>query len=396
MHGSDFPLFGIAIALAGGVTVAIIGGSFWLGVGIAILWIGSLWLGAKGPQFETVPETNMQLNESSITTMIENSAIPMMLVDRNRIIVANAQARDVLGHHIIGQDARVALRHPDAVKLLDRQGGGSATITGLKGPRTVWQMTRNPFGDRYATIELLNRTAEADIARAHTDFVANASHELRTPLASIIGYIETLSDEDNAVDRKTAARFYATVLREARRLQHLVSDLMSLSRIEAEKHDQPVERIELHALVAKAALDAAPEEEKARVALAPAPADPIIVLGDPQQLEQVVRNLVENALKYGHRDAKVDVLVDPVSGGRAQIEVRDRGEGITREHLPHLTRRFYRTDPGRSRQQGGTGLGLAIVKHIVERHRGRFDIESEVGKGTTVRVSLPMVGDAQD
>ena len=113
------------------------------------------------------------------------------------------------------------------------------------------------------------------------------------------------------------------------------------------------------------------------------------VLGDPQQLEQLIRNLVDNALKYGREGTPVSVRLSESALGEAKVEVEDRGEGIEPEHLPHLTRRFYRTDPGRSRLSGGTGLGLAIVKHIVERHHGRLDIDSEVGRGTIVAVRLP-------
>ena len=113
------------------------------------------------------------------------------------------------------------------------------------------------------------------------------------------------------------------------------------------------------------------------------------MLGDTQQLEQLVRNLVDNALKYGRPDSPVVLRLTESALGEAKLEVVDQGEGIEPEHLPHLTRRFYRTDPGRSRMSGGTGLGLAIVKHIVERHHGRLDIESEVGQGTTVTVRIP-------
>ncbi len=112
--------------------------------------------------------------------------------------------------------------------------------------------------------------------------------------------------------------------------------------------------------------------------------------GDLQQLEQVVRNLVDNALKYGAADAPVSVVLDLAQGDLARIAVQDQGEGIAPEQIPHLTRRFYRTDPGRSRASGGTGLGLAIVKHIVERHRGRLDITSKLGQGTRVVVRLPL------
>jgi two-component system phosphate regulon sensor histidine kinase PhoR len=115
-----------------------------------------------------------------------------------------------------------------------------------------------------------------------------------------------------------------------------------------------------------------------------------VVRGDAQQLEQLVRNLVDNGLKYGAETGSVIVTLSQGQKDSARLTVRDEGEGIPAQHLPHLTRRFYRTDPGRSRASGGTGLGLAIVKHIVERHRGRLDIESAVGEGTTVAVRIPL------
>jgi two-component system phosphate regulon sensor histidine kinase PhoR len=251
-------------------------------------------------------------------------------------------------------------------------------------------MTRQPIDARYSLIELVNRTAETDVGRAHTDFVANASHELRTPLASIIGYMETLADADEEIDEARRSLFHATVLREARRLESLVDDLMSLSRIEAEKHDKPREPIDLALLLQQASRDGAGTDRQPRLEFRLDPGKHT-VRGDRNQLEQLIRNLVDNALKYGAADSKVTVGMKPNDRGMAVITVRDRGEGIAPEHVPHLTRRFYRTDPGRSRAAGGTGLGLAIVKHIVERHRGLLDIASRVGEGTTVTVALPLV-----
>jgi two-component system, OmpR family, phosphate regulon sensor histidine kinase PhoR len=201
--------------------------------------------------------------------------------------------------------------------------------------------------------------------------------------------METLVEEDGAIDSKRAARFHGTVLQEARRLQNLVDDLMSLSRVEAEKHDQPRERVDLGQLARQAARDGAGPERLARLEFEVADGE-LMVRGDRNQLEQLVRNLVDNALKYGAPESSVTVGIAPDQSGMAMLSVRDRGEGIAPEHIPHLTRRFYRTDPGRSRAAGGTGLGLAIVKHIVERHRGRLDIASRVGEGTKVTVRLPL------
>jgi two-component system phosphate regulon sensor histidine kinase PhoR len=326
--------------------------------------------------------------------LIENSGLPLLMLDGERIIVANAAAREALGTHVLGQDARVAFRHPAAVDLLSRSGRGSETIPGLTGPRTIWQMSRSFIDDRYSMVELINRSAEADISRAHTDFVANASHELRTPLSSIIGYMETLVEAGDTIEPARAARFHATVLREAKRLQGLVEDLMSLSRVEAEKHDRPRERIDLALLVQQAARDGAGPDRQERVDAIIAER-PLPIHGDRKQLEQLVCNLVDNALKYGAPDTPVTVELSRDERDMAVLNVRDRGEGIAPEHLPHLTRRFYRTDPGRSRAAGGTGLGLAIVKHIVERHRGRLDIASVQGEGTTVTVRIPIAPDEE-
>ena len=390
MTGRVIPVGGIVVAVVTGTVLVFAGTSPLLALPAILVWIASFWLAAPPPPPATAPVTEgVQLTTQGMRDLIEHSGLPMFVRDGERIIVANAAAREFFGGHAVGQDARVAFRHPEAVELLSRPGGGTATIQGLTGPGSQWQMTIQPFDERYQLVELVNRTAEIDVSRAHTDFVANASHELRTPLASIIGYVETLTDKDSAVDPQRANRFLTTVLREAKRLQALVDDLMALSRVEAEKHDQPRERIDLFALVQQAARDSAGAERLERLRFA-APEESIAVRGDRNQLEQLVRNLVDNALKYGAPGTPVDVGLARGERDMAVLTVIDRGEGIAAEHIPHLTRRFYRIDPGRSRAAGGTGLGLAIVKHIVERHRGRLDIASRLGEGTSVTVRLPL------
>jgi len=326
------------------------------------------------------------LSRQAMIDLIEPFGVPVLMLDSQRIAAANAAARAELGGHIIGQDARVALRHPEAITLLDTR-EGSVTVRGLTGPRSIWQVRRVAVDDRLSLIELVDKTAEADISRAHTDFVANASHELRTPLASIIGYIETLADPDARIDAATSARFHATVLREAKRLQHLVEDLMSLSRIEAEKHDIPRDVIDLGQMAASIGGEVGATAGEDRIEVI---AEDAVVLGDRQQLDQLIRNLVDNSMKYSDPSRAVELRVMR-RGREAILSVTDHGEGIHADHIPHLTRRFYRTDPGRSRAAGGTGLGLAIVKHIVERHRGKLDITSKQGVGTTVTIRLGLI-----
>jgi len=387
-NGQNIPIAGISLAAVTFVALLLLGTEVVIAIAVLTVWVGSLLVAAGRPPEPPQAKVKQRLSLDSIRDLIENSSTPLVITERSTIAIANRAARKMLGPHVIGQDARVALRQPEAISLLNENRQGEAIVRGLVRRGDIWQINRQRLDDRLAMLEFINQTAEADISRAHTDFVANASHELRTPLAAILGYVETLQEGGEGLDTPTARKFLGIIEREAQRLHALVSDLMSLSRVEAEKHDLPTERIDLASLVERAARDAAGPARLDRLML-DITAEPV-VLGDLQQVEQVVRNLVDNALKYGAPDTPVNVVLDLAQGDLARIAVADQGEGIAPEQIPHLTRRFYRTDPGRSRASGGTGLGLAIVKHIVERHRGRLDITSELGKGTRVVVRIPL------
>ena len=386
MMGSPLPWPSVIVAAGTCAVMLVIGVYPVLAISVLIVWLGTLLLSRPEPMIEVRVPDEGSVSRQAMVELVEPFSVPVLMLDNQRIAAANAAAREALGPHIVGQDARVALRHPEAITLLDKP-QGTVMVRGLTGARSIWQVRRVAIDQRYSLIEMVNRTAEADISRSHTDFVANASHELRTPLASIIGYIETLADPDAKVDAATAARFHNTVLRESRRLQSLVEDLMSLSRIEAEKHDLPREQIDLGMLAASIGSEVACTAGEDRILVK---ATDAVVTGDRQQLDQVIRNLIDNALKYGDPGQPISIAVER-EGNEAVFSVTDRGEGIHPDHIPYLTRRFYRTDPGRSRAAGGTGLGLAIVKHIVERHRGKLDITSKLGEGTTVTVRLALV-----
>jgi len=380
---------GVALAVAGGIGMLVFGVRWDLSLIVVLLWLGSLWLiSAKPPQIERQNHAS-PFTRDAMGDLIEQSGTPFLLAEDGKIVTANREAREVLGPHVVGQDLRMAFRQPEAIALLNSGRNDSTIVHGLARRRDIWRMSCQQLEGGLTLIELINHTAEADISRAHTDFVANASHELRTPLSSIIGYAETLRDDGAELDAEASRRFLDTILQEARRLQNLVSDLMSLSRVEAEKHDLPETRIALKPLVERAAREGAGPARTKRLDFRLE--GDFTIRGDVQQIEQLVRNLVDNALKYGAEDGPVVVALAAARNGDARLSVIDRGPGIDGEHLPHLTRRFYRTDPGRSRASGGTGLGLAIVKHIVERHRGRLDITSELGQGTTVIVRIPVV-----
>ena len=335
-----------------------------------------------------IMEPPFELNDS-VSRLVDCIEWPLVLVSGERIAVVNPAARALLGSHIVGQDVRLAIRHPEAVSLIASGGEGIVTIRGLSSPTSIWDVTVQPLGKRWRLIGLRDRSAQADVSRAHTDFVANASHELRTPLSAILGYVETLIEPQAGGDPATRDRFLRIVQREAMRLEQLVEDLMSLSRIEAVKHDRPDHIVSLASIARQVVMDINNAHDGKSVAELKAPVENVEIAGDAGQLAQLIRNLVENALRHGGSDTPVLFEVAQ-NGSVAKVAVSDKGAGIGAEHLPRLTERFYRVDAGRSRDAGGTGLGLAIVKHIVERHRGILDIESQPGVGTRVNATFPV------
>lgn len=318
--------------------------------------------------------------------LLEHLRTPALIVAGRQVVFANGGAQALLGGHIVGQDVRIAIRDPGALAVVLGESGGTAQVRGLSVGGSVWEVDCRELGDGERLVSLYDLSVQVSVARAHADFVANASHELRTPLAAILGYVETLQDPRAGGDPATRERFLATIQHEAKRMQALVSDLMSLSRIEASKHEVPSGEVDMVALVRETVGEF---RDGADVSFE-TDSDGAIVAGDKAQMAQVIRNIIENALKYGKQGGPVRVTLEASETGWVLVAVSDEGEGIDPEHLPRLTERFYRADTSRSRAAGGTGLGLSIVKHIVERHRGRFDIASRQGEGTTASIMLPL------
>lgn len=329
-------------------------------------------------------------------TLMEALTEPMLIVEGGLVAKANAAALAFLGAHIVGEDARLAIRHPAAADLLAQEGSigrESVDLVGLGALGQLWQMRVAPLGADKRLVHLVDQTGRHVAERMRVDFVANASHELRTPLSSILGYSETLADAAGD-DPELRRRFLAIVMAEAQRMRQLIDDLMSLSRIEAEKYRLPEQQVDLAVIAREVVAELSAQGQRAAdIDLTVAEGVPRVV-GDAVQLSQLLHNLIGNAMKYGRAGTPVRVDITTGRGEAVCVEVADEGEGIPPEHLPRLTERFYRVDAGRSRSVGGTGLGLAIVKHIVERHRGRLDIASEVGRGTRVTVTLRPVAAA--
>jgi len=318
---------------------------------------------------------------------------PIIVVEGWLVRLANPRALELLGEGIEGRDVRLAIRHPQALERILARSSGEIDVTGIGDPGRSWRLIVEDLGSQTLLVRLVERTNLVAAEKMRVDFVANASHELRTPLATIIGYAETLSDSGDLPD-DVRAGFSRTIGEEARRMLQIIEDLMSLSRIEADRFVAPSEKVSIADVVA-ASVDNTQllTGMKQCQVMSHIDADLPPVRGDFSQLVQVFDNLLSNAVRYGCSDPSCAINVSAsTDGGVIRIEISDKGPGIPKEHLPRLTERFYRVDAARSHDSGGTGLGLAIAKHIIERHRGTLEITSEAGEGTTVAVTIPVAG----
>ena len=330
----------------------------------------------------------------------------IMLNSEQQVVRANRAAESLLQEPLAGRALPGLLRHPALLAAVDAalaEGSARKVEIALSVPVERQLMAhveplRPPLPDGASAILVLHDvTAMMRADRMRADFVANASHELRTPLSTLIGFLETLAGPARN-DPEAQARFLPIMLEQGRRMARLVSDLLSLSRIELNEHTPPSGTVDLAAILNSVAdslaLKASGRTMSIRLELQPM--EPVI--GDADELTQVFQNLVDNAIKYGAAGTEVRVVAGPAEAlsprvprrlaGGVAVCVIDRGEGIAREHLPRLTERFYRVDSVRSRELGGTGLGLAIVKHILNRHRGHLEIESALKEGSRFTVYL--------
>jgi two-component system phosphate regulon sensor histidine kinase PhoR len=330
----------------------------------------------------------LALNDRAIVDAIDE---PSLVVKSGIVRLANAPARELLGQRIEGRDVRLAIRHPQALERILAKSSTDIDATGIGEIGRSWRLLIRPLDKDAVLVRMIDRTEAVSAENMRTDFVANASHELRTPLSTVLGYAETLSEESD-LPPELRTNFGGAIRDEARRMLRIIEDLMSLSRIEADRFVAPSEKVDVRNVVKTAVANAARPREGAQCELDVTLSEGLpLVRGDHSQLVQVLDNLIGNAVRYAcdGPGAKIGISAER-EGKWLTLKVTDHGPGIPREHLPRITERFYRVDAARSRESGGTGLGLSIVKHIVERHRGSLDIRSTVGTGTSVSVRLPI------
>ena len=346
------------------------------------------------------------MDHSTIPALLQAIPLPSVLIGRGeRILGANSTALELLGPGIVGRHFITAIRQPNVLDAVE-------TTMRERGQRTARYLGSD--GDQDTTFNVTCSKVQTDLgsgvlvcfedvthlekaSQMRRDFVANVSHELRTPLTALMGFIETLQGPAKG-DLVATERFLGIMAGEAARMERLVQDLLSLSRVEADERVRPTQQVDLGALVQSVVHSIRPLAEEAQVEIAlTLPDEKVIAPADDDQIRQVFTNLIENAIKYGGGGKTVYVTLrthnhaPSLRGPGAVVEVRDEGPGINAIHIPRLTERFYRVDSHRSREMGGTGLGLAIVKHIVSRHRGRLRVESVPGQGSTFVVILPRI-----
>ena len=392
-------LVALGIAAAGALAGLLLNGDVQVSLVMLVCGVAAVLVAAAGGDpmgpLDTAPAA---AEGPGIAEVLDAIAEPVLLIADRRVIAANPPARTLLGQHILGEDVRIAIRHPAAAERLmnpnDHDSSAPIHLVGLGTRDQRWEMRVTALGDGRRIVHLIDRTGSYASERIRVDFVANASHELRTPLAALLGFIETLQ---GPAKNDTAARekFLAIMQQQAARMARLIDDLLSLSRIELNAHLPPSTPVELASLVRQVTdgLQTLARDRKVEIRQV-IPPEPLTVLGDRDELIRGLENLVENALKYGAAGKRVDVTLSRgqtrAGAPEARIAVRDFGPGIAPEHLPRLTERFYRVDVADSRSQGGTGLGLALVKHILNRHGGRVAVESVLGQGATFTMHLPL------
>ena len=321
-----------------------------------------------------------------LQTILDAMAEAVMVTDsRGRITLSNEVLTDLVGFDAEGKTATEAIRHPDFHRAIEEAQEGFSGVLEFeidrvgRTPRRVLRASVSPLRHQQGVVTVFHdMTAERDADRVRRDFVANAGHELRTPLTAIRGFSETL--REGAIDDPESARgFLDVIVRHAHRLQALVDDLADLSRFEGEELE-----LELKPIAAGAVLDEvvrgleSQSKAKGLKVVCSGLDDAPPVLAEHRALEQVLVNLVDNAIKYTPGGGEVRIQVAPEDGD-VLIEVANTGPGIPTKHLPRVFERFYRVDAGRSRELGGTGLGLSIVKHLVAKIGGEINVDSAEG-----------------
>jgi two-component system phosphate regulon sensor histidine kinase PhoR len=337
----------------------------------------------------------LRTERDQLTSVLETLQEGVLVLDgQGRIEGANPALREMLllPPEILGRPPLEVVRSSELQQLIERarEEPASAELelaSGLKPCRVAARAAPLTGAARGTLVTLVDVTNVRRLESMRRELVANVSHELRTPIASIRSAAETLSGPALR-DPPAASRFVAIIERNSQRMQQLVDDLLDLARLDAKELKLQLEPIEAAEAIEQAIVLLHEKAERRRVSIEAIAEKPLAVQADRRALDQALANLIDNAVKYCPEGSRVVVRAAKASG-RVRLAVEDSGPGIEARHLPRLFERFFRVDPGRSRELGGTGLGLSIVKHLVEAMGGTVGVESAPGHGSTFWLQLP-------
>lgn len=350
-------------------------------------------------------DTISQITEerNKVKAILTSMTDGVIAIDRKGSILLINPAIEKLFHisheNSLGKGLIEVVRNFDLEKLLhqalESETGSTRElhlfVPDMKTFRISTAPLTNESGAVGAVAVLRDITAFRQVEIMKTDFVANVSHELKTPLTSIKGFVETLLD--GALDEQETAKHFLEIINdETDRLNRLINDLLSLSRIEAKQRELNRVSLDLEKLINETVSILSPQASEKDLAINVNIKHPLqAVEADEDMIGQVLINLIDNAVKYTHQGGEVNISAE-TQKDQVKVAVSDTGIGIPIESIPRLFERFYRVDKARSREMGGTGLGLAIVKHILELHNGKIEVESIVGKGSMFTFYLPLTG----
>ena len=323
----------------------------------------------------------------------------ILILNKNKIVIfANTSAKNQFGSKIVANHYASIIRDANFVQSINsifENKKNSSINSEINFPTyqffkaNLYYIEENLFDESFTIMVVLQDLTDLlKIEKLKSDFVANVSHELRTPLQSIKLGLETITDGPAKGDAAAKQKFFNIMKNETNRMDQLITDLLTLSKIEQEEHKRPNDKVNIKDIINIVVSNLETLSRNKKIKISNLISRDIIVLGDQNKLIEVFYNIIENAIKYSDENKEISVHAE-IKNDFVEIRIIDQGYGIPKTSLGRVTERFFRVDPEKSKKIGGTGLGLAIVKHLINHHRGELNITSELNKGSEFEIKLP-------
>ena len=323
----------------------------------------------------------------------------IFVINKNKtVIFANTAAKNQFGSKIVANHYASIIRDTNFIEAINNifeNKKNSSVNSEINFPTyqffkaKLYYIEENLFDENFTIMVVLQDLTDLlKIEKLKSDFVANVSHELRTPLQSIKLGLETITDGPAKSDNAAKQKFLNIMKNETNRMDQLITDLLTLSKIEQEEHKRPNDKVNIKNIINIVISNLETLSQNKKIKISNLISSDMIVLGDQNKLIEVFYNIIENAIKYSDENKEISVKAE-IKDDFVEIKIIDQGYGIPKTSLGRVTERFFRIDPEKSKKVGGTGLGLAIVKHLINQHRGQLNIKSELDKGSEFEIKLP-------